>query len=577
MASGISSNAPHKLQAAPAAIWPRFSYSPGDTIENEVFTRSTPATYFDAAGILRTSRANAVIDSSGFTVGWTIIGGVTSWADDPIPGFGWPSRVMTSPGMAGNAGWSQNGSAPVGVDTNTHICSWWIKKDAISSREPRLGFAMSNTGAWTRYIQFRTDTGAYTDVTNTATSTVTVTDEGNGYWRVDMTITNDGTRTFLVYSIQPNYGGAGPVAPVTVGHVQVEVNRSTYSGSMVHGYTTFGYEKRDAHYVGGVRYLLTETSFSIHTLWNRDFTNAVWNKTSMTATKDQTGIDGVANSASRLTATGANATVIQNVTSASSTRLLHLYVKRITGAGTIQVTSDNGATWTTIAVTGAWARVTGLAQTLTNPQCGIRIVTNGDEIAVDYFSLEVFASVPSSAVETTTAFVTRAADQYYAPWKWAPQPMTIYGVWNQPFFFGALVAIGAGAFQNINSSGSWPYLRIYGIPNGGGRWTNAMRTTREISENQPQANFTMNVPIEILSQVLAEGTIVGWHNQGAGDVLVMPWGSALPLTRTLGIGIWSEPYIVIGAASFVNGGISQISKLVIASGINSFDMMRNMS
>lgn len=141
-------------------------------------------------------------------------------------------------------------------------------------------------------------------------------------------------------------------------------------------------------------------------LWNRDLTNVVWVKTTLTATKDQTGIDGAANSATRLTATAGNALALQAVVLGSSARAQSAYVKRITGSGTIEMTTDNGTTWTAITVTAGYARVFCPLQTVTNPVFGFRIVTSGDEIAVDYVQNELTAFTP--AIATTTANVTRA-------------------------------------------------------------------------------------------------------------------------------------------------------------------------
>lgn len=159
-------------------------------------------------------------------------------------------------------------------------------------------------------------------------------------------------------------------------------------------------------------------------LWNRDLTNAVWvsGGGGTTAAKDQTGIDGVANSASRITATGANGTRLQTIVLASSQRFQSCYVKRITGSGTINMTMDNGATWTVIAVTSttAWTQVTIPVQTLANPILGFRIVTSGDAIAVDYVQNENGA-FPAHPIATTTVAVTRAAESLTQPFNDGPQ------------------------------------------------------------------------------------------------------------------------------------------------------------
>ena len=158
--------------------------------------------------------------------------------------------------------------------------------------------------------------------------------------------------------------------------------------------------------------LLLEGSRTNVVLHNRDLTNAAWVKTGgggVTAAKDQTGIDGVANSASRITATGANGTCLQSITLASSQRLQSCFIKRLVGTGNIDMTTDNGSTWTTLTVTSAWTRVKIPAQTLANPIVGFRIVTNADSVAIDYVQNETGA-FESSPIAVTTTAVTRAAD-----------------------------------------------------------------------------------------------------------------------------------------------------------------------
>lgn len=160
-------------------------------------------------------------------------------------------------------------------------------------------------------------------------------------------------------------------------------------------------------------------------LWNRDLTNAAWTKTNITPVKDQTGIDGVSNSASKITATAGNGTCLQAVVLASSLRRQSAFVKRITGSGVVEMTTDNGTTWTAVTVTAAWTRVTIPAQTLANPTLGFRIVTSGDAVAVDYAQNETGA-FESTPIATTTAAVTRATDSWIFTAAFGPVDFTIW-------------------------------------------------------------------------------------------------------------------------------------------------------
>jgi hypothetical protein len=76
-------------------------------------------------------------------------------------------------------------------------------------------------------------------------------------------------------------------------------------------------------------------------LYSDDFTNAAWVKSNLTAAKTATGPDGVANSASTLTATAANATARQNITSASAARITSMFVKRRTGTGAVTLSQGD--------------------------------------------------------------------------------------------------------------------------------------------------------------------------------------------------------------------------------------------
>ena len=144
-------------------------------------------------------------------------------------------------------------------------------------------------------------------------------------------------------------------------------------------------------------------------LWNSDLTNAAWTASNITPVKTATGPDGVANSATTLTATAGNGTVLQSITSGSAARITSCWIKRRTGSGTINLTMDNGGTWTAVTVTSSWTMVEVPSATAANPVVGLRIVTSGDAVDVANFSNQVGAFV-TSPIATTSATVARAAD-----------------------------------------------------------------------------------------------------------------------------------------------------------------------
>lgn len=156
----------------------------------------------------------------------------------------------------------------------------------------------------------------------------------------------------------------------------------------------------------GIRVEPVRNNFVLHC---RDLTNAVWVKTNITAAKDQTGIDGVSNSASRITASAGNGTCLQTTVSANQLRNQSAWVKRLVGSGVIEMTQNNGTTWTPITVTAGWTCIRNIPPlTSANPVVGFRIVTSGDSIAVDFVQNEEVST--TSPILTTTAIVTRTAD-----------------------------------------------------------------------------------------------------------------------------------------------------------------------
>lgn len=187
-------------------------------------------------------------------------------------------------------------------------------------------------------------------------------------------------------------------------------NQSLYRGAaglLVQSVTNTPRIEYDAS--GNLLGLLIEGARTNLALHSGDGTNAAWVKSNMTNAQTSTGPDGVALSATRLTAAAANATILQTVTSASATRAYSVWLRRITGTGNVDLTVDNGTTWTTKTLTTSWARYDISQAAVTNPVFGIRIVTSAD--AVDFAASQLeSAAFPSSYIPTTTVGVARTVD-----------------------------------------------------------------------------------------------------------------------------------------------------------------------
>jgi hypothetical protein len=289
-----------------------------------------------------------------------------------------------------------------GVTYTLSIFAKAAEKNFIQIVFPGAAFG---TAAW---ANFDVNTGIAGTVGATATSNITPLP--NGWFRLTCTATATASATGSNMGLNLIQSNTAPRAQsysgtATEGQGVLIYGAQAETGAATAYIPTTGTTRT----VSDPRGLLIEGARTNVALWARDLTQTPWVKTDMTAALTETGIDGAANSASLLTATAANATVLQTVTLASSQRTQSAFVRRVTGTGTVEMTTDNGTTWTPITLTSSLTRFDLPPQTVTNPVFGFRIVTSGDAIAVDYVQNETgpFASSP---ILTTTAATTRAAD-----------------------------------------------------------------------------------------------------------------------------------------------------------------------
>lgn len=176
-----------------------------------------------------------------------------------------------------------------------------------------------------------------------------------------------------------------------------------------------GFPRVGAHYYNGTTWvnggILIEQGEANSALHSRDFTNAVWTKSNVTAAKDVIGLDYELNSASTLVATAADGTVFQTVTLGSAERTSSFWIKRISGSGTIEISDNNGTNYTdvTSSINSNEFTPVSVTRTQANPVFGIRLGTSGDKIAVDAGQVETSRS-RTSPIITTSGAVTRNSD-----------------------------------------------------------------------------------------------------------------------------------------------------------------------
>lgn len=162
--------------------------------------------------------------------------------------------------------------------------------------------------------------------------------------------------------------------------------------------------------------LLIESASTNIALWCRDVTQSNWIKTNVSYAKNQVGVDGVSDAASSITATANNATCVQPVSAVSNTYCGSMYVKSLSGSTTIQLTVDGISFIDCIISTTEWRRVSFGRPTVINPSIGIRLLSSGDSVAIDFAQIEN-NDVASSPILTTTASATRSADSVTLPYQ----------------------------------------------------------------------------------------------------------------------------------------------------------------
>jgi hypothetical protein len=429
-ALGRGANQGKKLNAAPwSGTWPAPSATldldfandrgfvrgvgQGRSMDAVTFTRASVGRFVDQDGLLQEAANNE-------------------------PRFDWASTAQVAQNLIGYSEefnqWSASAvtitvdqiAAPNGTTTADLI----TESSAGSHRVGRSYAAVAGT-SYTLSCYFKNNNRQFAAISsinfNTANSTfdlvngtsasntghaTSMQDVGDGWWRcsVSFVATTTTTSSFFVGMNNSN-SGAGPQEYASSGlslyiwGAQIDAASSAteykQTGLFIPTNTPLAANPTSNG-------LLIEEARTNRLLWNRDATDAAWVKTDVTAAKDQTGIDGVANAASSLTSTADNGTCIQTITLASGSRTGSVFLKRITGTGNVQVSLD-GSTWSTVDLSDTeWRRIV-LSGTVTNPTVGIRIAVSGDAVAMDYGQVEdgAFATSP---ILTTTASVTRSAD-----------------------------------------------------------------------------------------------------------------------------------------------------------------------
>lgn len=300
-----------------------------------------------------------------------------------------------------------------------------------------------------------------TDLTGWTNSGVTAT-VVNGQMRLDSTSSGGGRYQVVSVTIGKTYLLTADVTFVS-GSGSVSILVYTDNSST----TTLKYNLFSASGSANIIFKATSASHRIYISCNGtgrvvDIDNVVLKEVTCVPERTATGLDGIANTATTLTATAADAIILQSTSGiASAARCASAYVERVTGTGTISFTQDGGSTWTDItsqinAATYVRAQITA---TLANPSVGFKISTAGDAINVDCVQNEA-GSVATSPIVTTTATVTRNADALtdQTSGNWSDTAGTAY-ILAKPVVYsgGAVGSATNGLLLSASNSGATAY------------------------------------------------------------------------------------------------------------------------
>jgi len=417
---------------------------------NPALTRATAKTFFDNEGILKTVPAGGALFG-----GARSIRNVFSGSGDMYNSASWVTVNQSKAPALDPSG--NSGAVLCTVSSNaTNSLQQAVTANTVAGNTRTLKLLYKpGTAAWQRMLLYAGSTDRVTVWFNTLTNTIgTISTGGTGWAHVSSSLTASVTypgwyELYVIYTCPANAAGAHYVQIITV-----DANNSSATTAVSGMYITWAFpqledstgraDKTPSEYlatgvlsapyygagIDGLKYYATNKDGSAipesilkglnlnsaavtnTALWCRDFTNAAWVKTNVTAALTQTGIDGQANACSLLTAGAANGTALQSITAAASAGCSGFYIKRSAGVGSVYITRDGGTNWTDITSlinSGTFTLVKIENTSVLNPQVGIKIATSGDAVIVDY-GINHLGTEIASPILTTSAAVTVNAE-----------------------------------------------------------------------------------------------------------------------------------------------------------------------
>ena len=169
-------------------------------------------------------------------------------------------------------------------------------------------------------------------------------------------------------------------------------------------------------FVNTGRGLLIDGAVSNSTAYSEDFTQAgYWSKTNTTVGGSVTLPTGATGTKNVITASADGGTITAQQTVGSSVRVFYIWLKRVTGTGTVYLTLDNygtaigSAKFVPAPVTSDW-KVFSIKTTCANPRWGIKLATNGDAVAAWGAMVAGYPFYSSYVPTTSSANLSKTGD-----------------------------------------------------------------------------------------------------------------------------------------------------------------------
>ena len=391
------------------------------------FTRTSNATLINSSGFVQYAFSNRVPNSaslSGFTVT-----GVTAAADATEPGpvvapAGTQATKVTVNVAATSVSYTRNFGAGAGTSGGM-IYSIYLKPSRISNTSGFRYAIRNETTSVNVYgvdVLWANNPVTVSEVIGAADGENTLTGpDANGWYRLVLKVTsttlirpNDNLTIYAGYSGQ-GAGGFDALGAHWVWGAQLEPGL-TASPVVLTDSTSAGYfnvPRFDYDSTLAAKGLLLEAPATNLLNWSETFattggTNNNWADTNLTRTSTNNTSPRNDATALRITASAANGTIISSAAiGTSASRVLSVWLRRVTGTGDIQYTLDNGTGYTTQVITSSWVRYSFPATTAAQ-RVGFRIVTSGN--AIEIWGAQLETEVSTSYIPTGAGQVTRAVD-----------------------------------------------------------------------------------------------------------------------------------------------------------------------